>query len=100
MSLAVPAFRPSSLLLSRPHRVLRQLPPLGSFARPSSSSSSSPSSSSPSRPSASRSHYSRSEFKVFPFLVLFVIGSGSYVLLVKSRTGARKPDSSPRSPDS
>ncbi|PYH60198.1 uncharacterized protein BO96DRAFT_183999 [Aspergillus niger CBS 101883] len=76
-----------------PHRHLRL-----SLHRPYSSSSSlfSPSSSSSSSSSSSQSsnnptQYSRSNFKVLPFVALFALGTGSYVLLVKSRTGVHKP---------
>ncbi|KAL2010095.1 hypothetical protein VTN00DRAFT_5902 [Thermoascus crustaceus] len=44
-----------------------------------------------SKPSSSPSpHNDRSQFKVLPFIILIAIGSGSYVLLVKSRTAARQ----------
>lgn len=42
-----------------------------------------------SRPSPSP-HNDRSQFKVLPFVVILAIGSGSYVLLVKSRVAARQ----------
>ncbi|PYH93514.1 hypothetical protein BO71DRAFT_410155, partial [Aspergillus ellipticus CBS 707.79] len=48
-----------------------------------------PYSSSPPPPPASP--YSRSNFKILPFLTIIAIGTGSYVLLVKSRTGVHKP---------
>lgn len=34
-------------------------------------------------------HNSRSQFKVLPFVVILAVGSGAYVLLVKSRASAR-----------
>ncbi|KAJ5883969.1 uncharacterized protein N7473_010855 [Penicillium subrubescens] len=40
-----------------------------------------------SRPSSSAPHNDRSQFKILPILVIIAIGSGSYVFLVKSRTG-------------
>ncbi|KAJ5683115.1 hypothetical protein N7462_006280 [Penicillium macrosclerotiorum] len=40
----------------------------------------------PSRPS-SAPHNDRSQFKILPILTIIAIGSGSYVFLVKSRTG-------------
>lgn len=43
------------------------------------------------RPSANAPHTSRSQFKILPILALIAVGSGSYVFLVKSRTGARPP---------
>ncbi|KAL1997640.1 hypothetical protein VTN02DRAFT_1212 [Thermoascus thermophilus] len=44
-----------------------------------------------SRPSSSPSpHNNRSQFKVLPFIILIAVGSGAYVLLVKSRTAARQ----------
>ncbi|KAG2412609.1 hypothetical protein HFD88_010166 [Aspergillus terreus] len=58
----------------RPHHHLRQQHP------PHRSSSSS-----------SSSQYHRSQFKILPFIAIFALGSGSYALLVKSRTGVRKP---------
>ncbi|GLI81786.1 hypothetical protein PoHVEF18_010176 [Penicillium ochrochloron] len=49
------------------------------------SSSNAPKSSS--RPSSSAPHNDRSQFKILPILAIIAIGSGSYVFLVKSRTG-------------
>lgn len=70
-----------------PHRHLRL-----SLHRPYSSSSSLSSSSSSSPQSSNNpTQYSRSNFKVLPFVALFAVGTGSYVLLVKSRTGVHKP---------
>ncbi|GES63029.1 hypothetical protein AFLA_131430 [Aspergillus terreus] len=62
----------------RPHHHLRQQHPPHRSASSSSSSSSS-------------SQYHRSQFKILPFIAIFALGSGSYALLVKSRTGVRKP---------
>ncbi|KAJ5180466.1 hypothetical protein N7492_003676 [Penicillium capsulatum] len=45
------------------------------------------------RPSANAPHTSRSQFKILPILAIIAVGSGSYILLVKSRTGARQSPS-------
>ncbi|PYH43427.1 uncharacterized protein BP01DRAFT_104188 [Aspergillus saccharolyticus JOP 1030-1] len=58
---------------------------------PPSSSPTSSSSSSSSHPSPQTTQYSRSQFKVLPFLIIIGIGSGSFILLSKSRTGTQKP---------
>lgn len=67
-----PAFTPTQLFRSSiPQRL---------------SSSNAPKSSPPPRPT-SAPHNDRSQFKILPILAIIAIGSGSYVFLVKSRTG-------------
>ncbi|KAJ5825909.1 hypothetical protein N7474_003047 [Penicillium riverlandense] len=44
----------------------------------------------PPPPSSNSPHTNRSHFKILPILAIIGLGSGSYVLLVKSRTGANK----------
>ncbi|KAJ5491470.1 hypothetical protein N7539_003037 [Penicillium diatomitis] len=51
-----------------------------------SSSNAPKSSSSSSRPSPAPQN-DRSQFKILPIVIIMAIGSGSYALLVKSRTG-------------
>ncbi|KAE8360838.1 hypothetical protein BDV27DRAFT_133934 [Aspergillus caelatus] len=68
---------------SRPHHLRHQ-----QHHRPYSSSS----------PNSSQSN--RSQFKILPFLAIIGIGSGSYIFLVKSRTGIHKPKPDSQSPDS
>ncbi|KAE8145215.1 hypothetical protein BDV25DRAFT_165149 [Aspergillus avenaceus] len=53
-----------------------------------------------STPPNSSSPYNRSQFKIAPFIAIFALGSGSYALLVKSRTGIHKPKADSQSPDS
>ncbi|KAJ5358711.1 uncharacterized protein N7496_011124 [Penicillium cataractarum] len=67
-----PAFTPTHLIRSSIPRRL--------------SSSNAPKSTPPPRPS-SAPHNDRSQFKILPILAIIGIGSGSYVFLVKSRTG-------------
>jgi hypothetical protein len=112
MSFPSGALRPSSIstraqLLSILHPVRSSPGPhhnhhhhhqqLQHHRRPYSSSSPKPDSSSPSSSpsssSSSGSQYNRSQFKILPFVTIFAIGTGSYILLVKSRTGVRKPQS-------
>ncbi|KAE8133120.1 hypothetical protein BDV38DRAFT_287097 [Aspergillus pseudotamarii] len=69
---------------SRPHHLRQE-----QHHRPYSSSSS---------PQSSQSN--RSQFKILPFLAIIGIGSGSYIFLVKSRTGIHKPKPDSQSPDS
>lgn len=56
---------------------------------PPSSSSSSPSA--PKRPPSKSPPTSSSNFKIFPFLALIALGSGSYAFLVKSRANNSSP---------
>ncbi|KAJ5166623.1 uncharacterized protein N7482_005404 [Penicillium canariense] len=66
-----PSFTPTSLArLSGPQRL----------------SSTAPKSSPPQRPSSAPQN-DRSQFKILPILTIIAIGSGSYIFLVKSRTG-------------
>ncbi|KAA8642140.1 hypothetical protein EYZ11_008960 [Aspergillus tanneri] len=74
----------------RPHR-LRQ-PLVVPNLRPYSSSP-------PRPPSSNTSHYDRSQFKVLPIIAIIGLGTGSYVFLVKSRTGVRKPQPESKSFD-
>lgn len=73
---------------SRPHQLRQQQSLLSPYCRPYSSS-----------PPNTPSQYNRSQFKILPFLAIIGLGSGSYVFLVKSRTGARKPQPESKSPD-
>ncbi|CEO58648.1 hypothetical protein PMG11_03356 [Penicillium brasilianum] len=67
-----PAFTPTHLVRSSiPQRL---------------SSSNAPKSTPPPRPSSAPQN-DRSQFKILPILAIIGIGSGSYVFLVKSRTG-------------
>lgn len=73
----------SALVLPRSSLIARSSPPHRGQQRQLRPYSSKPSSS----PSP---HNDRSQFKVLPFIILVAIGSGSYVLLVKSRAAARQ----------
>ncbi|KAJ5702833.1 hypothetical protein N7488_010381 [Penicillium malachiteum] len=39
------------------------------------------------RPPNNAPHTQRSQFKILPIIAILALGSGSYILLVKSRTG-------------
>ncbi|OQE31411.1 hypothetical protein PENSTE_c001G00062 [Penicillium steckii] len=43
-----------------------------------------------SRPTSSAPNQSRSNFPIIPLIIIFALGSGSYALLVKSRTGVNQ----------
>ncbi|KAJ5392224.1 hypothetical protein N7509_007714 [Penicillium cosmopolitanum] len=71
-------------LLSKPQLASNAQPHrFNSTNKPASSSSSSPSTP---RPSSSAPQQSRSNFPVIPIIAIFLLGSGSYILLVNSRT--------------
>ncbi|KAJ5744008.1 hypothetical protein N7533_008878 [Penicillium manginii] len=71
-------------LLSRP------LPSGLAQRRLNSSTSSNNKPGSTPRPSSHAPQQSRSNFPVIPIIAIFLMGSGSYILLVKSRTGTNQ----------
>ncbi|KAJ5975301.1 hypothetical protein N7481_009008 [Penicillium waksmanii] len=68
-------------------RSLLSKPQLASNAQPHRFNSTNKPGSSTPRPSSSAPQQSRSNFPVIPIIAIFLLGSGSYILLVKSRTG-------------
>ncbi|KAE8351392.1 hypothetical protein BDV28DRAFT_137203 [Aspergillus coremiiformis] len=51
-----------------------------------------------SSPPPNVSQYDRSQYKILPLITIIGIGTGSYIFLVKSRTGVHKPKPASESP--